>query len=135
MICLECGNIMKTSDDVIEYKVRGEVFKIQGIPHSICNSCGEVDIGLESAAALSDQANELYRKKHGLLTPVEIRQIRERLGVTQQQFERIIGAAKTTLSRWESGSIMQPCVADTLLRVIRDHPLIFTNLKQEQEVI
>jgi len=134
MICVECGNMMIESDDAIEYRVRGEVFNIPGIMHGICNNCGEVEIDLESAEILSEKANELYRKRHGLLAPGEIRQIREKLGVTQQQFEKAIGAGKTTVSRWESGSIMQPSVADTLLRIIRDHPFIFTKLKQEQGV-
>lgn len=128
MICVECGGIMRKSKDAVEYHVRGELLMINGVPHYVCDGCGEIEIDLEAAENLSDMAHELYRKRHGLLSPHEIRAIRKSFGTTQQEFERIINSGKTTVSRWENGSVMQPSVADTLLRVIRDFPEVFNSL-------
>jgi DNA-binding transcriptional regulator YiaG len=39
-----------------------------------------------------------------MLSPSEIRQIRDRAGLTQEDFGQVFGVAKTTVSLWESGS-------------------------------
>ncbi len=131
MICIECGGNMSKSKKEIEYKFRGEIILVNGISHYKCDLCGEEELDLESAEALQEAAHSEYRKRHGLLEPEEIREIRERYLVSQQEFEQVIGSGKTTVSRWETGAIMQPSVADTLLRVLRDNPQIFALLAQQ----
>ena len=128
MLCVECGGNMEESREALEYCVRNEAFIISDIPHFICDSCGEVEIDLASAEILSDRAHALYREKHGLLNPDEIRAVRKSFGVTQREFETIINSGKTTVSRWESGAVMQPAVVDTLLRALRSHPDVFYDL-------
>ena len=130
MICMDCGGELVKSDKPIDYKIRGEVFTFDSILHFICEDCGEISIDLESADELSNQANEMYRDRHGLMRPEEIRRIRNSYSVTQQDFEKVIGSGKTTISRWESGAVMQPAVADTLLRVLRDCPDVWESLAE-----
>lgn len=58
----------------------------------------------------------------GLLTPAEIRAGRERLNMTQQQLQELLGLGGNSLSRWESGRIYQSRAHDRFLRVIFDVP-------------
>ena len=38
------------------------------------------------------------------MTPTEIRKLRERLGMTQEQFAGRLGTARETVARWEIGA-------------------------------
>lgn len=64
---------------------------------------------------------ETYRQL-GLLTPAEIRAGREKLGLNQQELQRLLGLGGNSLSRWESGRIYQSRSMDTLLRLIFNVP-------------
>ena len=46
-----------------------------------------------------------YRQDHGLLTSVEIRSRRKRLGMTQEEFARHLGVGIASVKRWEMGKI------------------------------
>jgi DNA-binding transcriptional regulator YiaG len=59
---------------------------------------------------------ETYRQL-GLLTPAEIRAGRERLKLTQQELQSLLGLGGNSLSRWENGHIYQARSMDTLLRI------------------
>ncbi len=60
---------------------------------------------------------ETYRQL-GLLTPEEIRSQRERLGLTQQELQELLGLGGNTLSRWENGRVYQSRSLDTLMRIV-----------------
>lgn len=64
---------------------------------------------------------ETYRQL-GLLTPAEIRAGRERLGLSQQELQELLGLGGNSLSRWENGRVYQARSLDTLLRVIFNVP-------------
>ena len=54
----------------------------------------------------------------GLLTPEEIRQLRERMGLTQSQPLQISGIGEATISRWERGRLLQNRAMDNYLRLL-----------------
>jgi len=64
----------------------------------------------------------LYRDKYGLLPAEDIRDIRQRFGLTQAALARLLRLGANTLSRWESGRNVQTAAMDVLLRLIRDVP-------------
>ncbi len=64
---------------------------------------------------------ETYRQL-GLLTPTEIRAHRERLGLTQQELQELLGLGGNTLSRWENGRVYQSRALDRFLRVVFQSP-------------
>lgn len=72
---------------------------------------------------MPEQAREAHlarlavlRGHEGLLSPREIRSIREQLGLTQEELERRIRAGKKSVVRWESGRVRQSRANDLLLR-------------------
>ncbi|HEV2643493.1 MAG TPA: helix-turn-helix domain-containing protein, partial [Candidatus Elarobacter sp.] len=60
------------------------------------------------------------RAHEGLLTPLEIRALREALGLTQEALEARLGAGKKSVVRWEAGRVRQSRANDRLLRALRD---------------
>ena len=56
------------------------------------------------------------------VTPMEIKEIRKQLELTQKEFAALIHTSKSTIERWEAGreTINGPIV--TLLQLLERHP-------------
>ena len=57
-----------------------------------------------------------------MLSPDEIRQIREQLGMSQKELAKKLQLGEVSISRWESNSVIQTAALDLLLRLMRDVP-------------
>ena len=68
-------------------------------------------------------ARNAYRVNHGLLTSDEIVAIRENYGLSQVDPCKITRWGEATISRYESKAIQDEAY-DTMLRLIKDNPLI-----------
>ena len=68
------------------------------------------------------RASDVVHSTELLLTPDEIKAIRHQFGLTQTEFERLLGAGPKTVVRWERGTVIQNGATDALLRVLRDVP-------------
>jgi HTH-type transcriptional regulator / antitoxin MqsA len=99
-----------------------------------CSNCGEKFYDFEMADESFRRAAAAVRRVEGLLAPDEIREIRAMYGLTQASLERLIGSGEKTVVRWERGSVAQNATADTLLRVLRDHPEVVAKLAEQRQV-
>jgi HTH-type transcriptional regulator/antitoxin MqsA len=80
------------------------------------------------------RAAAAVRREYELLEPNEIREIRAMYGLSQASLERLIHSGEKTVVRWERGSVAQNATADTLLRVLRDHPEVVRRLASQRGV-
>jgi HTH-type transcriptional regulator/antitoxin MqsA len=119
----------------IDFDVRGETVRVSGIEHLVCESCGNEAYKANSAFDLQRAAHEAYRQSHGYLSGREIKGIRAKYRVSQEEFEHIIGAGSKTLTRWENELVMQPGVANVLLKVLDRFPLVFSWLRDGELVM
>ncbi len=55
-------------------------------------------------------------------TPAEITKVRDKLGVSQPMFARLLGISEKTLQNWEQGRRTPTGPAKVLLRVAARHP-------------
>jgi putative zinc finger/helix-turn-helix YgiT family protein len=102
--------------------VNGEEVVVPSTLHLRCPKCREIVLLYQEARRSGEQAIEIYRRKHGLLSAHDIRAIRERFSLTQADFARLLRLGANTLSRWESGRNVQTQAMDVLLRLVRDLP-------------
>jgi putative zinc finger/helix-turn-helix YgiT family protein len=58
----------------------------------------------------------------GLLTPDEIRAVRDRLAMSQVEFSKLTGFGEATISRWERGRLLQNRANDRYLRLLAERP-------------
>jgi putative zinc finger/helix-turn-helix YgiT family protein len=72
--------------------------------------------------AVLRRATARIRAEDGLLAPEQVKALRTRLGLTQPEFERLLGVGKNTCVRWERGTIPQSAATDSLLRLIDRFP-------------
>ena len=79
-----------------------------------CTTCGEAIIPDELSRAIESERI----KRLGLLTPVEIKSIRERTGLTALAMAQCLGVGDKTYTRWENGKSLQNKANDTLIRIL-----------------
>jgi putative zinc finger/helix-turn-helix YgiT family protein len=114
--------MMKEARGRLTLPINGEQMAVPSMSHLKCPKCGEIVLRFQEARRLHEDAIELYRRKHGLLSAGEIRAIRERFDLKQADLARLLRLGANTISRWESGRNVQIAAMDTLLRLIRDLP-------------
>jgi len=94
-----------------------------------CVSCGEQILGAKLEAALE----EVRYKRLGLLRPEEIKEVRERAGLTQTDMAQFVGVGQKTYTRWESGRSLQNRSSDNLIRLADRHPEVFMQLEAQRD--
>jgi HTH-type transcriptional regulator/antitoxin MqsA len=99
-----------------------------------CSNCGERFYVGDMADESFRRAAAAIRREDGLLGPDEIREIRTSYGLSQAKLEKLIKSGEKTVVRWEKGSVAQNATADTLLRILRDHPEVVAKLAEERGV-
>ena len=94
---------------------RGPILvEAKDVPIQVCDACGETFSGPDAAAI----RHHAICSALGLLTPAEIKALRERLGKTQQEFAELTGIGEATISRWERGRLLQNRANDNFLRLL-----------------
>ncbi len=78
-----------------------------------CSACGEVLFDSTS----HDEISGALRKHLKLLSPQQIRDKLQSLGLMQKTFAERIRVAQETVSRWLSGAFIQSCAMDELMRM------------------
>lgn len=120
MICCECGHEMRLTSEPMRETYKGDDLVVDGIERWECGECGNYVVSLDQADRLSRALADAYAAKHRLLSPEEIREARTGLGLTQKEFEAMLGVSSPSASRWESGKVTQSKPVDLLVRVARD---------------
>jgi putative zinc finger/helix-turn-helix YgiT family protein len=94
-----------------------------------CGHCGAISLDDEA----DQQISAAFRCEASLLAPEEIRQGRERLGLTQKQFANLLGVGEATVSRWETGAQIQQRAMDRFVRVCLASPAAVRLLQTDFE--
>ena len=89
-----------------------------------CRKCGVDHYTRDQSLASSRARASVLRAYEGLLSPQEIRAIRDHLGYTQAQLEQVLGVGRKTVVRWEKGTVRQSRLADRFLRALAANPNI-----------
>jgi putative zinc finger/helix-turn-helix YgiT family protein len=90
----------------------------ENVPVRVCTHCHETFSGPDAARI----RHLAICRALGLLTPDEIRAIRERLGLSQVEFAKLTDIGEATISRWERGRLLQNKAMDRYLRLLDRNP-------------
>jgi putative zinc finger/helix-turn-helix YgiT family protein len=117
--CASCGEQAleaREIEDEFEYGPEGERITVvaHAVPVLVCAKCGETLYGPEAARV---RHRAICAALH-LLSPEEIKALRERLGPSQEGFAELTGIGVATLSRWERGRLLQTRALDRYLRLL-----------------
>ncbi len=123
--CFECGAPVRTewSDYTFTYGADESATELSArIPVEVCVSCSAASLGHE-AERLKHEAVCIH---HGLLTPRQVRSIRDRHGLSRTAFAEVTGLGEATLHRWEHGIVIQNQANDRYLRLLYSADNIWT---------
>ena len=129
LLCPICGNTgISTSWDQIEFDYGSEDSVEELTANIPVRRCGICDFDY-----LDEEAERLKHKsicRHlGVLSPDEIRQIRNDLGMTQSELAEVTGIGEASLNRWENGLNIQTYAYDRYLRLLATRPEIVRDIK------
>ncbi len=134
MFCTEC-----LSDQDVDLTIRPETITVRGEPievqskAAICMNCGSEVFDSSMADEILKIAYGVYRKKHGLLSSDEIRQIRESYGLSHRALASLLGWGLVTTQRYERG-LIQDEAHDAILREMRDDPsFVFAQFEKRKD--
>lgn len=87
----------------------------------------ERDIGAELLESVRDMKQGRAARKTEVELPA-VAEARNRIGLSQQEFARLLGVSKRTLQEWEQGRRQPSGAARTLIRIAERHPEMLREL-------
>jgi putative zinc finger/helix-turn-helix YgiT family protein len=115
-----CGGRYQKSIETVTLRLSGMAAEVERELYR-CAKCGDEQRTVEQREVAERTALEQIRTRHTLLTPKEIRHLRESLGLTAVQLgELLYGTPRGVVEGWERGRYLQNREADALLRSLRD---------------
>ncbi|MHB1223836.1 MAG: type II TA system antitoxin MqsA family protein [Gemmatimonadaceae bacterium] len=116
----QCGGRYARATETVTIRVSGMSAVVERTFFR-CDSCGDERRTVEQREHAEQAAVAAMRDEHGLLKPKEIRQRRERLGVTTAQFgDLLFGVPQGIVEGWEKGRYVQNPQVDALIRSLDD---------------
>jgi putative zinc finger/helix-turn-helix YgiT family protein len=92
----------------------------------VCEECHLEIATTEQTATVQNAISDAYRKKEGLLTGAEIREQREKLGLSQKELAKKAGVGIASIKRWENG-IIQTKPMNAALRMAFQNMIVGNN--------
>lgn len=108
------------------YRVRGEQIKVTAPAKFDSDTQQQVfDEKLDDAAI--NQALDIYRRDNQMITVERIKQLRQRLGLSQRDFAALLSWSPTTVATYETGAL--PSLANnSRLLALENNPLLANEL-------
>lgn len=133
-ICPLCGsNSLEQKHGQYQFdppgNIPGGMMVIDDATWEACAACGQQILPDELSKAIDV---ERYRRL-GLLTPAEIKQVRENTGLSAVDMAQLLGVGDKTYTRWETGRSLQNKSNDTLIRLIDQHAELFVLVDAERD--
>jgi len=121
----------KVVDETFEYK--GEYLTVPDYVVYGCSECEEEIVDRDTLKSSSKLIKDFYRKVDGLLTSEDIKALRKKLGLTQEEMANILGGGKKAFARYERGQVIQSRGMDNLLRILDKYPYVLDALEGKYE--
>jgi len=108
----------------MNYEGRSYEFEVPDLEVFECRKCGEQLFNIEADHKISGA----FRGELGLLQPEQVRAGRKALGLSQKELAAHLGVAEESISRWETGALIQSRVVDRQIRLYFQLPAVRTLL-------
>ena len=115
-----CGGRYASRTDTVNIKVSGMHVTVERGRYE-CDACGDAQYTVAQRDQAERTAIELIRATYGLMSPREIRKVREQTGLSPEQFGQVLyGTPRGVVEGWERGRYLQNQDADALMRSLAD---------------
>lgn len=106
MLCPNCDKtiIPKEITERRKYLIKGEDVEIDDRINR-CPECNEE--WSQEGFDFASEAYRVYRTRHHMLQPEEIKNFRKSLGLTQEELANLMGWSESTVNRYEKGALQE----------------------------
>lgn len=106
MFCTDCLEDVKAEKvNITEtFNIKGEKIQVESNYYK-CSICEELMYNVENPSENIEKAYDEYRVRKNLLKPEEIKDIRDKFGVSQRQLSKLLGWSHATISKYETGAL------------------------------
>ncbi len=123
-VCMSCGQ-ESVSERVVPFKVEREGVEAMVQDRQMhCAACGQVSYRGDQISEHERAVAIVVRQLLGLLSPEELKAIREKYLLKQREMEEILSIGPKTWIRWERGKVVQSKSTDKLIRSIAEDPAL-----------
>lgn len=117
--CSDCGREARLERGTYRFRESGlDNAVLKGIEIAKCSSCGNEDPIIPNLDGLLRVLAVAIVTSRLPLTGAEVRYLRKYLEMSGEQFARILHTDKSTLSKWETGTVNIGSKSDLLIRAV-----------------
>ncbi len=123
----------------LKKEVGTETFEYKGMSTAIpnyvtfkCDECGEAIVDKATLKESGRILKDFQRQVDGMLTGEEIKRIRIKLNLTQEEMAGIVGGGLKGFARYETGQVCQSKGMDNLLRILDAYPFTMNVIQKNQ---
>ncbi|MDI6907253.1 MAG: DUF4065 domain-containing protein [Thermoanaerobacterales bacterium] len=103
-----------------DHTIRGEKIRVD-LPVLVCSVCGVELFDEELTGSALRAAYDEVRRRKGMPSPEELKEVRSRMGLSQRQLGKLLGWSHITIHRYENGGLPNEAHATVLESLMRDH--------------
>lgn len=116
-LCPVCeAGQLRPSTYVGELKHNKQTLRVEGLECYVCDECGADPVFEDQIRRNHRRYQDARRKADGLLTGDEVRAVRSRLSLTQQQAAQLFGGGANAFSKYERDDVIQSVAMDRLMK-------------------
>ncbi|RLB76522.1 MAG: hypothetical protein DRH06_05760 [Deltaproteobacteria bacterium] len=132
-ICASDGLEKKETTEVFQYK--GKSISIDNYVSYKCSVCEESIVDRDTLKKSGKILKDFEREIDGLLKSDDIKRIRRKLNLTQEEISSLLGGGLKAFARYENCQVTQSKVMDNLLRILDKDPTTINILKPQHQRI
>ena len=121
--CPECGRGSVQTRRILNYKtkIKGYPFVVDEALIGECDRCEARSFAPEETKRWEELFTNSLEARQAFLSPEEIKELRKSLGLSMEDFARLIGATRQSISMWEKEGRPSPPLrtADLLMKIVQ----------------
>jgi len=121
--CPDCGlGIVKTTKiQNYKTKIKGYPFVVDEAFIGVCDHCNAEHFASGETKRWEQLFYNSLEQRQALLSPMEIGELRKRIGLSMEDFARLVGCTRQSISAWEKQDRTSPPsrTADLLMKLLR----------------
>lgn len=128
--CSECreGRLHPSTWDS-DFRHYDSSIHVTGLQSYLCDVCGADPVFRDQIIYNEKRIADVKRNATGRMTGRDVRRVREKLGLTQQEAAVLFGGGANAFSKYERGEVMQSLAIDRLLRLVAESPGLLDRLR------
>ena len=131
--CASCGTLgMIYGRRDVSKNFEGVTIKVPDVEGWFCDACGELEFDSPATARQFFEQVTALQQQERARQAAELRSIRKRLKLTQQQAADLFGGGANAFSDYERGTTRPARSTVLLLHLLDHHPELLQELREQQ---